>query len=94
MSNENTHITDYRTYGKVAILLLILTTVTLLVTEFDLKAWNVAIALAIAVTKGTLIVLYFMHVKFESLLLKLLVAGVAILFALFIVLTFADYLFR
>jgi hypothetical protein len=35
-----------------------------------------------------------MHMKFESLFLKLMISGVFLIFALVIILTFVDYYFR
>ena len=94
MEHTKQHITSYKTYGIILILLLCFTSITVFVTRFDLKTWNVAIALLIASTKATIVVLYFMHIKFESRLIKVLVAGVTALFAVFIALTLFDYIFR
>lgn len=94
MSNTKEHITEYKVYVRILVLLLLLTTITVFVTRFDLKAWNVTIALIIACTKGTLVLLFFMHLKFESRLLKLLVSAVMLLFIMFIILTLFDYIFR
>jgi hypothetical protein len=35
-----------------------------------------------------------MHIRFESLFLKMMILGVFVLFALVIIITFIDYLFR
>jgi cytochrome c oxidase subunit 4 len=35
-----------------------------------------------------------MHLKYESLFIKLMVGGVFLLFALVVIITFIDYLFR
>jgi cytochrome c oxidase subunit 4 len=93
MSNQ-THISEYRSLGKVLVTLLILTFITIFVTEFDLQAWNVTIALVIACVKVFLVITYFMHLKYESFLFKLLVGMVFLLYFLVIVITFIDYLFR
>ncbi len=92
--SETKHISSYRGHVRILIALLSLTALTIFVTKFNLKAWNVAIALLIASTKVTLVLLYFMHLKFESRLIKVLVAAVFILFATFIILTLSDYIFR
>jgi cytochrome c oxidase subunit IV len=94
MSNNTTHISEYLTLGKTLVLLLVLTFITIFVTEFDLKAWNVTIALLIACTKVFVVLSIFMHLKYESLLFKILVGMVFLLFFLVVVITFFDYLFR
>ncbi len=56
----------------VLVILLVLTTISVLVTGFHLGALTVAVALVIASVKVSIVITYFMHVKFESLFLKLL----------------------
>lgn len=97
MSNHNTekqHITDYRVYGLILVILLALTFVSVFVVHLELQAWSVAIALGIACIKGSLVLAYFMHLKFDQALFKILVAAVIMLFVSFILLTFVDYLYR
>jgi cytochrome c oxidase subunit 4 len=67
---------------------------TILVTSFELGAFTVTVALLIASVKVFLVLSYFMHLKYESLLLRILVGMVFLLFALIIVITFIDYAFR
>jgi cytochrome c oxidase subunit 4 len=45
--------------------LLILTVITVVVARFDFGAANVAVALAIAGIKASLVVLFFMHLKYD-----------------------------
>jgi cytochrome c oxidase subunit 4 len=60
----------------------------------DLGRWNPVIALTIACTKATLVILYFMHVRYSSKLTMLTVgAGFFWLFIL-ITLSLTDYLTR
>lgn len=94
MSNSDTHISEYRSLGKILVILLALTFVTIFITQFDLKAWNVTLALIVACVKVFLVLSYFMHLKYEGLLFKILVGMVFLLFFLVIVITFVDYLFR
>jgi cytochrome c oxidase subunit 4 len=42
----------------------------------------------------TLVITFFMHMKFENLFLKLMIAGVFIIYVLVILITFIDYYFR
>ena len=55
---------------------------------------NLIVALLIAVTKATLVILWFMHVRYSSRLIGLVVAGSFFWFLLLVVLTMGDYLGR
>jgi cytochrome c oxidase subunit 4 len=94
MNSEKAHITDYGVYGRVLLVLMILTTITITVTWIDLAAWSVLIALLIASVKVGIVLTYFMHLKFESSLYRVLVIMVLVIFAMVILLTFFDYLLR
>lgn len=52
---------------------------------------NSFIALAIATTKATLVVLFFMHVRYSSRLIWVIVASALFWIAIMFALTFADY---
>lgn len=94
MANNTTHTIEYKTLSKILLVLLFLTFLTVYVTSFHLGAFTVTIALLIAGLKAFLVLSNFMHLKFESLLLRILVAMVFVLFALIVVITFIDYAFR
>lgn len=94
MSEKHIHILEYRFLAKILVVLLGLTFLTVFVTEFNLQAWNVALALLIACVKVFLVLTFFMHLKYESLLFKILVGMVFLLLLLVIVITFLDYLYR
>ena len=94
MSNHDSHITSYALNLKVLLVLLILTTITILVIKLHLGAFTVAMALTLASIKTAIVLSYFMHLKFENLILRLMVGGVFLLFAIIIVITFIDYYFR
>lgn len=81
-------------HALILIVLLVLTTITISVAEMHLGAWSAAAALTIASVKVWTVITNFMHLKFENLFLKLMVAGVFALFALVIIITFIDYLLR
>jgi len=87
MKNEEVHISSYTSHGVVLTVLLALTTISVLVTGWHLGPFTVAIALLIASIKVRTVITYFMHVKFESLFLKLLITGVFVLYALVIIIT-------
>ncbi len=94
MDNHNSHVTSYALNFKVLLVLLSLTTITILVIKMHLGAFTVAMALTLASIKTFIVLTYFMHLKFENLILRLMVGGVFLLFAIIIVITFIDYYFR
>ncbi len=88
------HIVPVRTYAIVFLALLLLTAVTIQVAYIDLGWLNTPLAIAIASAKASLVVLYFMHVRWSErlILLSILVS----LFTLCLMFAFAlsDYLTR
>ena len=88
------HIVPIRTYVLVATVLLVLTAVTVAVAFMDLGALNNIVALSIAVTKATLVVLFFMHVRYSTPLTWLTVIGGFFWLVLLLAITYADYLSR
>jgi cytochrome c oxidase subunit 4 len=50
---------------KTAVALLLLTVVTVWAASFDFGSVNIWVALAIAVLKGSLVVLFFMHLRWD-----------------------------
>jgi cytochrome c oxidase subunit 4 len=94
MANNTTHTTEYRVLGRVLLILMFLTFLTISVTSYHLAAFSVTVALLIAGTKGFLVLTYFMHLKYESVLLRTLVAMIFVLYAVIILITFIDYAYR
>ncbi len=94
MEQEHQHITSYRTYAIVLTALLFLTAITVFVTWFDLEALTIVVAMAIACVKVTIVISYFMHVKHDKLVFKLMVGMVFILILVIFLILFSDYLFR
>jgi cytochrome c oxidase subunit 4 len=74
--------------------LLVLTATTVGVSYIDLGPLNPVIALAIAVLKMTLVILFFMHVKYSSRLTKLTVGAGFFTFLVLVGMTLADYFTR
>jgi cytochrome c oxidase subunit 4 len=71
--------------------LLLLTIVTVLATKVDFGAnINLAIAMAIAVLKATLVVLFFMHLKYDRLFHSVIFTGAILAAALFVGFTLMD----
>jgi cytochrome c oxidase subunit IV len=94
MENDQPQITPYATYAIVLTALLMLTTISVSVTRWHLGAYSVAAALIIASIKVRTVISYFMHLRSENLFLRIMVAGVFVLFSLVIIITFIDYLLR
>ena len=73
---------------------MVLTVVTYMVALVDLGRLNIVVALAVAVTKALLVVLYFMHVRYSTRLTKIVVISGFFWLAILITLTLADYFTR
>jgi cytochrome c oxidase subunit 4 len=71
--------------------LMVLTGITVWAARHDFGAFNTPVAMGIAVGKATLVVLYFMHVKYSSRLTKLVVVSAVVFLAILIVGTLHDY---
>lgn len=88
------HVVPPRIYLIVGSSLLVLTGLTVAASYVEMGVFNPIVALAIAVIKATIVVLFFMHVKYSSKLTKLTVAGGLFTFLVLISLTLADYFTR
>ena len=91
---SSTHVASVRTLFTVFGALFVLTIVTAVVAYYDLRFLNTFVALTIAVTKATLVVWYFMGVRHNTPLTRVVVlAGLFWLLILF-GLGMSDYLTR
>ncbi len=88
------HIVSPKVYALIFLALLVGTAITVGASYIDLGPWNPVIALAIAVTKATLVVLYFMHVKYSSKLMKLTVLSGVFTFLILVGMSLSDYISR
>jgi cytochrome c oxidase subunit IV len=85
----------YARYIYIWIALVVLTAITVTTADLNLGRVAILVVLAIAATKSVLVLLYFMHLKWEKrLILKLLVPIAIITLAIFIGLTFTDVMNR
>jgi len=92
-NNDKQHITDYGTYAFIWLGLLAFTGITVVAAGINLGAWTVFVALGIASVKGLMVMNVFMHLKFEDKIFKVFTAVAFVTLGIFLVLTFADYLF-
>jgi cytochrome c oxidase subunit IV len=88
------HIVSPVIYVVILLALLVGTALTIWASYIDLGIFNPIIALAIACTKATLVVLFFMHVKYSSKLTKLTVLCGLFTFLALIGMTLSDYFSR
>ena len=88
------HISPKSTYYGIFGALMVLTAVTVGVAFIDVGILNFPIAISIAVLKATLVILFFMHVKYSSQLTKLFVAMAFFFLLTLFGLTMTDYLSR
>ena len=92
--DEYTHVVPASIYVGIWAALMVGTLITVLASFAELGPFNIVIALLIATIKGTLVVLFFMHLRYSPKLT--IVAVIAAVFWLFIMfsLTMTDYLSR
>ena len=88
------HIVPPRIYYTIFGILLLCTYLTVQIAFFDLGPLNAIAALTIAVFKATLVVLFFMHVKYSTRLTWLVVLGSLFWLGILLALTMSDYLTR
>ena len=93
-SGETEHLLPYSLYLKVWLALLILTGLTVWVSTINVYRWHVFTAMLIATVKVSLVLLYFMHVRFENKLIWVMILAALVTYAIFVSLTFADYYYR
>jgi cytochrome c oxidase subunit IV len=96
MSSQNSepseHILPASLYWGIWILLIVLTFVTAWVANIDLRQYNTVVALVIATFKASVVVLFFMHVKYTGEKLTKVVIISAIFFLVILLsLSMADY---
>lgn len=88
------HITPIKTLVQVIVALFALTVLTVVTSRMDLGGLDVPVALAIALTKGALVVSVFMALKYDN-KVNAVVFGVGALFVVvFLVFTLLDTAFR
>ena len=88
------HVVPTKLYILVFAVLIMLTTLTTGVAFINLGKWNTVVALVIAVCKATLVVLFFMHLRWSSNLLRIVVVSSLLWLAILIGLTISDVFTR
>jgi len=89
------HIVSLKVYITIFLVLLVGTALTVWVAFLDFPwRFNTIIALTIATVKATFVVLYFMHVRYSSRLIWVIVASALFWMGIMFALTFSDYFTR
>ena len=88
------HIVSPKVYAVILGLLLVGTAITIGASYVEMGPWNPVVALLIACTKATLVVLYFMHIKYSSKLMKLTVGAGFFTFLILVGMSLSDYISR
>ena len=88
------HVVPISTYVLVFLALMVGTGVTVGASYVDLGMWNTPVAMLIAITKASLVVFFFMHLKYSSRLLWVWLGAALFFLVLLIVGVESDYLAR
>ena len=92
---SNKHqLVGYGTYVLTWLGLLVLTAATVTVAGMRLGNFSVFTAIVIASIKSTIVLMFFMHLKYESRVFKIMLLVVVVVLAIFIGFTFFDISFR
>ena len=94
MTGHTAHVVSKKTYYAVFGVLMALTAITIAVAYVDLGPINAVAAILIACFKALIVVLYFMHVKFGTRLVKLTAIAGLYWMGILLALTLGDYLTR
>jgi len=88
------HIVSPKIYVIIWLILLVFTGATVFAAFQNFGIFNPIIALTIAVTKATLVFLFFMHVKYSPKMIALVIGCGLFFLSILLVLTCADYISR
>jgi cytochrome c oxidase subunit 4 len=92
--HDQHHVVSPLEYSFVFGTLLVCTAITVFAADLNLGVFNPIIALAIACFKGVIVILFFMHVKYQSNLIKMTVGAGFFTFLVLITMTLSDYISR
>src|SRR3989338_10558160 len=82
------------TYLLVWAALLVLTVLTVSVSYYNFGVMNIVVAMGVATVKGTLVCLYFMHLKYDNRVNHVVFISAFVFLAIFIGLTGSDLFLR
>jgi cytochrome c oxidase subunit 4 len=95
-THQEEHISSYAEHFGTWVALIMLTFMTVFVSVYGsgLQTLTVAMALLIASVKATVVGLYFMHLKYDKKMYRLMMTVVMALFTFFLFMVILDYLTR
>jgi cytochrome c oxidase subunit IV len=88
------HVVPFKIYAVIFATLLLLTLVTVDVATYKFGMLSIYIALAVATTKATLVILYFMHVRYAPALVAVFAAAGFVWLLLLLTFTLSDFVTR
>jgi cytochrome c oxidase subunit IV len=95
MDNQHEHpLVPYRLYVLVWLGLVALTGLTVGARYADLQHVAILAAILIATVKAVLVVLYFMHIRYERPVFGVMILVLLVTYGIYIGLVFTDYPFR
>lgn len=84
------HVSSVAMFRNVLIALLVLTAITVASSRFDFGGANMLIAMAIASVKASLVIAFFMHLKWDTAINKIVFLGSFLFLSLLFLFTLAD----
>ena len=93
-SNGEHHLMSLKTHYAVIGALFCLTVITVAVAQFDFGVLNVFIALGVATVKAYFVLAYFMHLKWDSVMNRVLIGSSFFFLALLAIFVFLDEMTR
>jgi len=95
MAEHSEHIVSSKLYWFIWLVLIIATFLTAWIATIDLGKFNTVVALVIATAKASIVVLFFMHVKYTSeRMTKVVLISALFWLLLLLVLSLTDYASR
>ena len=91
---KDAHLSSFSAYAAVWAALIVLLAATVGVTKFHVGPYGVLINLFISTAKAGLVLLFFMHLRYEGTFLKVMLAVALSAFTVIIILTYSDVWFR
>ncbi|HUX09559.1 MAG TPA: cytochrome C oxidase subunit IV family protein [Terriglobia bacterium] len=88
------HIASQKLYFIVFFSLLILTVLTWRIAYIDLGRWNMVVALLISICKTGLVGMFFMHLRWSTSMVRLVVFAAIFWLAIMMTLTLGDFFTR
>ena len=88
------HISSVKLYFGIFLALMVGTALTVAAAFVDMGPFNNIVAMGIAIVKATLVVLFFMHVRYSSRLTGMIVVSAILFLALLFGMTMVDYFSR